>query len=59
MSFGRTEASPFVRIASGRTVYAEFAEPVLLELDGGARKRVKRLEAEAVPAAVTIAVPAE
>jgi YegS/Rv2252/BmrU family lipid kinase len=57
MATGRTDKSPFVRIASAKKVYAEFAEPVLLELDGGARKRVKRLEAEAVPAAVTIAVP--
>ncbi|MGI5238078.1 diacylglycerol/lipid kinase family protein [Dactylosporangium sp. CA-139066] len=57
MATGRTDKSPFVQIGSARKVYAEFAEPVLLELDGGARKRVKRLEAEAVPAAVTIAVP--
>ncbi|WP_432991154.1 diacylglycerol/lipid kinase family protein [Dactylosporangium sp. CA-233914] len=57
MATGRTDRSRFVRMGSARRVYAEFAEPVLLELDGGARKRVKRLEAEAVPAAVTVAVP--
>ncbi|HTJ39114.1 MAG TPA: diacylglycerol kinase family protein [Dactylosporangium sp.] len=57
MATGRTDKSPFVRVASARKVYAEFAEPVLLELDGGTRKRVKRLEAEAVPAAITLAVP--
>jgi diacylglycerol kinase (ATP) len=57
MAVGHTAESPFVRIGRATKVYAEFAEPVLLELDGGARKRVKRLEAEAVPAAVTIAVP--
>ncbi|MFI5910851.1 diacylglycerol/lipid kinase family protein [Dactylosporangium sp. NPDC051541] len=58
MATGRTDRSRFVKIGSASRVYAEFAEPVLLELDGGARKRVKRLEAEAVPAAVTLAVPA-
>ncbi|WP_433206899.1 diacylglycerol/lipid kinase family protein [Dactylosporangium sp. CS-047395] len=57
MATGRTDRSRFVRMGNARKVYAEFAEPVLLELDGGARKRVKRLEAEAVPQAVTIAVP--
>ncbi|GAA3266311.1 diacylglycerol kinase family lipid kinase [Dactylosporangium vinaceum] len=58
MATGRTDRSRFVKMGSASRVYAEFAEPVLLELDGGARKRVKRLEAEAVAAAVTIAVPA-
>jgi diacylglycerol kinase family enzyme len=58
MATGRTDRSKFVRVGRARRVYAEFAEPVLLELDGGARKKVKRLEAEAVPAAVTVAVPA-
>ncbi|GAA2337328.1 hypothetical protein GCM10010170_018320 [Dactylosporangium salmoneum] len=58
MATGRTEKSPFVRMGSARKVYAEFDEPVLVELDGGARKKLKRLEAEAVPAAVTLAVPA-
>jgi diacylglycerol kinase (ATP) len=57
MTFGRTEVAPFVKIGRAERVSAEFAEPVLLELDGGARKPVERLEAEAVPAAVTIAVP--
>jgi diacylglycerol kinase family enzyme len=57
MTFGRTEESPFVRIGSARTVRVKFASPVLLELDGGARKKVRKLKAEAVPAAVTIAVP--
>lgn len=57
MATGRTDRSRFVKMGHARKVYAEFAEPVLLELDGGARKRVKRLEAEAVPSAVTIAVP--
>ncbi|WP_432839152.1 diacylglycerol/lipid kinase family protein [Dactylosporangium sp. CA-092794] len=57
MSTGRTDRSPFVRMASAKRVYAEFTEPVLLELDGGARKPVKRLEAEVAPAAVTFAVP--
>jgi YegS/Rv2252/BmrU family lipid kinase len=57
MAFGRTEESPFVRVASARRVHVEFTEPVLLELDGGARKKVRKLDAEAVPAAIEIAVP--
>lgn len=59
MTLGRTDESPFVRTASARRVHAEFAEPVLLELDGGARRRVRSFKAEAVPAAVTFAVPPE
>ncbi|WP_238019675.1 hypothetical protein KZZ52_19295 [Dactylosporangium sp. AC04546] len=47
-----------MRVASARTVTVRFAEPLLLELDGGAREPVRELEAEAVPAAVTIACPA-
>ena len=57
MAFGRTDASPFVQVASARKVKVRFAEPVLLELDGGARTPVRKLKAKAVRAAVTIAVP--
>jgi diacylglycerol kinase family enzyme len=57
MAFGRTDASPFVRVASARKVKVRFAEPVLLELDGGARAEVRKLKARAVPSAITIAVP--
>jgi diacylglycerol kinase (ATP) len=57
MAFGRTDASPFVRVASARKVKVRFASPVLLELDGGARTPVRKLKAKAVRAAVTIAVP--
>lgn len=57
MAFGRTDESPFVQVGSARKVKVRFAEPVLLELDGGARSPVRKLKARAVPAAVTIAVP--
>ncbi|GAB3850552.1 hypothetical protein GCM10027610_075690 [Dactylosporangium cerinum] len=57
MAFGRTESSPFVRVASARKVKVRFAAPVLLELDGGARTPVRKLKAKAVRAAVTVAVP--
>jgi diacylglycerol kinase family enzyme len=57
MAFGRTDGSPFVQVGSARKVKVRFAEPVLLELDGGARTPVRKLKAKAVRAAVTIAVP--
>ena len=57
MAFGRTDTSPFVEVTSGRKVKVRFAEPVLLELDGGARKPVRKLKAKAVRSAVTVAVP--
>lgn len=57
MAFGRSDDSPFVRVASARKVKVRFAEPVLLELDGGARTKVRKLKARAVPAAISIAVP--
>ena len=57
MAFGRTDASPFVQVGSARKVKVRFAEPVLLELDGGARTEVRKLKAKAVPGAVTVAVP--
>ncbi|WP_260723405.1 diacylglycerol/lipid kinase family protein [Dactylosporangium roseum] len=59
MALGRTETSPFAEVASARKVRVTFAEPVLLELDGGSRKPVRKLKARAVPAAVTVAVPKE
>jgi diacylglycerol kinase (ATP) len=57
MAFGRTDGSPFVQVGSARKVKVRFAEPVLLELDGGARRPVRKLKAKAVRAAVTVAVP--
>ncbi len=57
MAFGRTDESPFVQVSSARKVKVRFAEPVLLELDGGSRTPVRKLKAKAVPAAVTIATP--
>ncbi|MEV0563227.1 diacylglycerol kinase family protein [Dactylosporangium sp. NPDC050588] len=57
MAFARTDGSPFVRVASARKVKVRFAEPVLLELDGGSRTEVRKLKARAVPAAISIAVP--
>ena len=57
MAVGRSDRSPFVRMTRARTVEVKLASKLEYELDGGARKPVKHLVVEVVPAAVTICVP--
>ena len=53
----RTEGSPFVKVTRGRRCEVRFAEPFLYELDGDARKAVKRLRAAICPGSITICLP--
>jgi diacylglycerol kinase (ATP) len=56
-AFGRPERSPFIRITTGRRIDVRLDQPMRYELDGGARKKTKRLRIEVEPAAVTACVP--
>jgi YegS/Rv2252/BmrU family lipid kinase len=57
MAAGRSDSSPFVKITSARKVKIRTAEPLVYELDGGARKAVRKIKAKAVPGALTVCVP--
>jgi diacylglycerol kinase (ATP) len=56
---GKAESSPFVETARGRKFDVRFAEPIPYELDGGDRKKTRRLRVKVRPAAVTVCVPSE
>ena len=49
--------SPFVELARGRKVDVRFSKAIPYELDGGDRKKTKRLRISVKPEAVTICVP--
>ena len=57
MAVGRSDHSPFVRMTRARKVEVKLESRLVYELDGGARKPVKHLAVEVVPAAVTVCVP--
>ena len=56
MALGRSEQSPFVRVARARKIRVRLGAPMMYELDGGAREPVTKLKARVVPAAVTVCV---
>jgi diacylglycerol kinase (ATP) len=56
---GKAESSPFVETARGRKFDVRFADPIPYELDGGDRKKTRRLRVKVRPGAVTVCVPAE
>jgi diacylglycerol kinase (ATP) len=56
---GASSTSPFVRVTTARSVEVAFDRKVLYEVDGGDRKKVKKLEVEVEPAAIEVCVPAE
>ncbi|MBX7266885.1 diacylglycerol kinase family lipid kinase [Micromonospora sp. Llam7] len=58
MATGRSENSKFVRITRGRRAKVRFGEPKTYELDGGARGTARKLKVRAVPAALTVCLPA-
>jgi YegS/Rv2252/BmrU family lipid kinase len=57
MAVGRSEDSPFVHMTRARRIDVKLKEPLMYELDGGARGSVKKIRVEVVPAAVKICVP--
>lgn len=56
---GASSASPFVRVTTARSAEVKFDRKVLYELDGGDRKKVKKLEVEVEPGAIEVCVPSE
>jgi diacylglycerol kinase (ATP) len=55
---GSSDASPFVQVTKARAAEVKFDRKVLYELDGGERKKVKKLEIEVEPSAIDVCVPA-
>jgi diacylglycerol kinase (ATP) len=56
---GKASSSPFIETARGKRFEVRFAKAIPYELDGGARKKTKRLSIKVRPAAITLCVPAE
>ena len=55
---GASSASPFVKVTKAHSAEVTFDRKILYELDGGDRKKVKKLEIEVEPEAITVCVPA-
>jgi len=55
-AIGTTSKSPFVQVTKARKVRVELDRKVAYELDGGARKPVKRLKVKIEPGAITVRV---
>jgi diacylglycerol kinase (ATP) len=58
MATGRSDGSPFIKITAGEKIRVKLAEPLTYEIDGGARRATGKLKARAIPAAVTLCLPA-
>ena len=57
LAAGSPEKSPFVEVTRGRTVEVRLNKKVPYELDGGDRKKTKKLRIKVHPASVRICVP--
>ena len=58
-AIGSASQSPFVQATKAKKIDVTFDRKVLYELDGGERKKVKRLKVKVKPEALTVMVPAE
>jgi diacylglycerol kinase family enzyme len=56
-AIGKAPGSPFVEMARARKIDVRFSKATPYELDGGDRKKTKRLRISARPEAITICVP--
>jgi len=56
-AFGSAEDSPFVKIKTGRRFDISLKKPRPWEVDGGSRKKTKRLKVRVEPSAITVSVP--
>ena len=56
---GDAAASPFVETTTGRTFDVRLSKAVPYEIDGGVRKKTKRLKVKVEPGAITVCVPRE
>jgi diacylglycerol kinase (ATP) len=57
MAAGKAEASPFVKVGSGKKIDVRFSRKIAYELDGGDRKASDRLRVKIEPGAVTVCLP--
>ena len=58
-ALGDATASPFVRTTTGRSIEVRLDRKVPYELDGGDRKKTKKLKIHVEPAAISVCVPEE
>jgi diacylglycerol kinase (ATP) len=58
-AIGSVEGSPFVETTTGRRFDIRLNKALPYEIDGGARKKTKRLKCKVKPGAITICVPRE
>lgn len=58
-AIGDVEASPFVETTTGRKFDIRLDKALPYEIDGGVRKKTKRLKCKVVPGAITVCVPVE
>jgi YegS/Rv2252/BmrU family lipid kinase len=58
-AIGSAAKSPFVQATKAERIDVELKPKVLYELDGGERKKVKRLKVKVKPGALTVMVPTE
>ena len=56
---GDVRGSPFVQTTTGRSFEVRMKDRTLYQLDGGDRKRVKKLKIKVKPGALTVCVPEE
>jgi diacylglycerol kinase family enzyme len=54
---GTTSKSPFVQVTKAKKVSLVFDRKIPYELDGGDRKKVKKLKAKVEPGAIVVCVP--
>jgi diacylglycerol kinase (ATP) len=58
-AIGDIEGSPFVETTTGQRFDIRLDKAVPYEIDGGARKKTKRLKCKVKPGAITVCVPRE
>jgi diacylglycerol kinase (ATP) len=58
VALGRADRSPFVEVTRGKKFRVRFDRKLPYELDGGARKAVRKMRIKVHPASVTVCVPA-
>jgi diacylglycerol kinase family enzyme len=58
-AIGDVEASPFVETTTGQRFDIRLKKALPYELDGGDRKKTKRLKCEVEPGAITVCVPVQ
>ena len=56
-ALGSSAKSPFVQVTRARRIDVSYAKKTRYQLDGGDRERVRRLEIEVEPGALTVCVP--